>query len=112
MVSSYLPPFSLNRQLTQMYGFDTIDYERERDYEEHYNEPEPIFFNSHEMTTFPRYDSQAVASHDNRRVERFSPYRGYFEDMRQVTAKSNQEPAPNLINSYLKKSWVEHDQGL
>jgi hypothetical protein len=93
-----------------MYGFDTIDYDRENDYDQD-NEAEPVFFNSHEMTTFPRYDSQAAAVHETRKVERFSPYRGYFEDMRNVTAKCNQEPSPNLINSYLKKSWVEHDQG-
>lgn len=95
-----------------MYGFDTIDYDRENDYAMDNNEAEPIFFNSYEMTTFPRYDSHPVAwKQTNRQAERFSPYRGYFEDMRAVTAKCNQEPAPNLINSYLKKSWVEHDQG-
>ena len=92
-----------------MYGFDTVDYGRDNDLDAD-DGTEPIFFNSHEMTTFPRYESQAVTFHKNHDLERLSPYRGYFEDLRSVSAKCNQEPAPTLINAYLKQSWVEHDQ--
>jgi hypothetical protein len=107
-----------------MYGFDTVDYEREDEYlRATQNEPDPIFFDTQAMTTFPHYHTHTLTSTQSRSaggqsssdavaMERFSPYRGYFEDLRRVTATSNQEPAPSLINSYLKKSWVEHSHGV
>mmetsp|Transcript_23184 Transcript_23184/g.34006 ORF Transcript_23184/g.34006 Transcript_23184/m.34006 type:complete len:515 (+) Transcript_23184:107-1651(+) len=77
----------------------------DRSYKDTIDRRMPVFFNTDEMTHFPKYEDSALTFHSSRDVP-FSPYRGYYADAHTVQKSINSEPAYNLINTYMSQSWA------